>query len=621
MSQIDGTTINSGIVLGTVASTGTYTSPLTITSTGVVAASSGDAIYGDNSAAWTVVNSGTVGSTGGAGSEGIDLRAGGNVDNTASGLIKGYLGVYIGTAAGTVTNAGTIDSTAASSYGVRLNAGGSIDNTGLIEGFYGVQISGTAGTVTNSGRILGAYYGVRLNAGGSVDNTGTGLIKGDYGVQIGGTAGTVTNSGTIRTSGYRSVEDGVRLTAGGSVDNTGLIEGATGVYIKGAAGTVSNAGTISGTGGTAVIFGGTGGNLLVLDPGYVLNGKVIGSTAGGATNTLELGSAASAGTVSGIGGSSFGNFGTVTVDSGARWSFNSSDAIGVGVSLFNDGTISNTVRLTGGYLYNRSDGRISGSPYGVRGYKEGVHASVVNAGTINGNYGVGFYYGGGDVTNLTGALISGGVYLSETGTVVNAGTMVGALNLHTGGYVSNAASGLIRSDYDGVSIQGAVGTLVNAGTIDTGSPSDIGDIGVGFAQGGYVGNSAGGLITGYAHGVQLGGGGTVVNAGTILATGTGASGYNGVRLGAGGTVVELGDDHRRQWHRGLVWRHRRQPAAARTRLCARRRGAWQHRRRRHQHAGTRLGGVGRDAERAGQQLCQFRHGDGRQRRAVDARRQ
>ena len=54
----------------------------------------------------------------------------------------------------------------------------------------------------------------------------------------------------------------------------------------------------------------------MVDPGAVFNGKVVGST--GASNALELASGGSTGTLSGL-GTSFTNFGTVTVDSGAAW--------------------------------------------------------------------------------------------------------------------------------------------------------------------------------------------------------------------------------------------------------------------------------------------------------------
>jgi hypothetical protein len=124
-------------VLGTTEIGGTVTSPLTITSTGAVEASSGDAIYGNGSAAWTVVNSGTVETTGTTGS-GINLRAGGSVDNTGTGLIDGYRGVYILGTAGTVTNSGTILGTA--SYGVRLLAGGTVVDSGTISGASGTAV-------------------------------------------------------------------------------------------------------------------------------------------------------------------------------------------------------------------------------------------------------------------------------------------------------------------------------------------------------------------------------------------------------------------------------------------------------------------------------------------------
>jgi hypothetical protein len=84
MSMITGTTINSGITLGT---SGSYVSPLTIAWDGAVEASSGDAIYGNNTQAWTVVNDDTVAT--GSGGYGINLRRGGSVDNTGTGLIEG----------------------------------------------------------------------------------------------------------------------------------------------------------------------------------------------------------------------------------------------------------------------------------------------------------------------------------------------------------------------------------------------------------------------------------------------------------------------------------------------------------------------------------------------------
>ncbi|MGC2411840.1 MAG: hypothetical protein WA459_03960, partial [Stellaceae bacterium] len=437
-----------GISLGS-----TYPSPLTITSTGAVEASSGNAIYGSTSQAWTVVNSGLVEATGylgdgvylkgaaslvtnsgtiaatqgrgilladggtvmntgminGSPGVGVYMSLGGYVGNSAGGLIEGGIGVRILGAAGTVTNSATILGKITSIGGptgvVGLYKGGSVANTGtgLIEGYTGVYIAGAAGTITNSGTIVAAGIGgfgigVNLGAGGSVGNTG--LIEGYDGVAISGSAGTVTNSGTIESASAR----GVFLGAGGSIDNkAGLIEGNhSGVDVYLGTGTVSNFGTIVATGpsgvgvelggGGTVIdagtiighteigFGGTGNDLLVLEPGYAALSGVYGGEGGG-TNTLELGSAAGVGTVSGL-GSKFLFFGTVTVDAGARWVLSDSNTIGNGGTLVDAGTISGggLVVESGGIEFVLSGGAASGTV--LSGGTEIVSAGGRASGTI-----------------------------------------------------------------------------------------------------------------------------------------------------------------------------------------------------------------------------------------------
>ncbi|MGC2413234.1 MAG: hypothetical protein WA459_11135, partial [Stellaceae bacterium] len=183
-------------------------------------------------------------------------------------------------------------------------------------------------------------YGVYLGLGGSVTNgqsgSSSGLISGaTYGVKF-EHAGTVANFGTITGSN----NSGVYLRAGGSVTNgqsgspAGLISGQSdGVQIDSGAGTVTNFGTIAGAGGTAVGFGGTGGNRVVIEPGAVFSGIVNGGTG---DNTLELGSAASVGTLVGLGTKYLG-FSNVTVDAGARWAL-SGNTIGAGVKLRSTGS-------------------------------------------------------------------------------------------------------------------------------------------------------------------------------------------------------------------------------------------------------------------------------------------
>jgi len=344
-----GTVLNSGTIAGTGYGSGVFlTSGGSVGNTGLIQGgvdiSGGSASTVTNSgaitggvyiAAGTVTNSGTIGGVYAS----VFLGAGGSVGNT--GLIQGAVGVIISGAAGTVTNSGVIAGTDPFSSGVFLGAGGSLGNTGLIQGGYGVKAS-AAGTVTNSGTIVGTGAGrgaVALNKGGSVGNTG--FIQGQTagGVYIscyGGGVGAVTNSGTIEGTGPTLFVSqrhfgGVFLGEGGSVGNTGLIQGLSGVYVGVSAGTVTNSGAITGTdlagvilaaggtvvdsgtvtggNGTAISFGGTGGNLLALENGYNLGGSV---SVAGAASTLELLGAAGAVTVDfDKSGAGFSNFAMV----------------------------------------------------------------------------------------------------------------------------------------------------------------------------------------------------------------------------------------------------------------------------------------------------------------------
>ncbi len=309
---------------------------------------------------------------------GVGMLAGGALSNGASGTISGVaVGVYLAGAPLTLTNAGSITATDPEGIGVFLQGDGSASNSGAITApIFGVVTGNGPGDVLNAGVIdatggtLGATstdpllaqagfggaaagtrlgWGVFEDAGGTVTNgssPSTGWIVGAAnGVVIAGGAGTVVNAdGTIAGSGGV----GVLLGAGGSVANAAgqRIEGASaGIVITGSAGgTVNNAGSIAGTSGPgadSVLFSDSGTNLLQIAPGASFTGDVI--FAAGATNDLELLSAASTGSLSGL-GTRFAGAGQITVDPGASWdlagqnTLSGSDVVSLG-SLTNRGTL------------------------------------------------------------------------------------------------------------------------------------------------------------------------------------------------------------------------------------------------------------------------------------------
>ncbi len=214
---------------------------------------------------------------------------------------------------------------------VANGVGGSISNLGTKGA--GIYITGGLGTVTNSGAITGIDYAVDVASGGSVTNNAGATITSHRGVNFEAGIGTVNNSGSI--GGTTSF--GVRLKAGGQVTNAsgGSISGPLGVAVYGAAGNITNSGTISGT-SHAVKFAGSGANRLVMGATGVLIGDVVGSTASGSSNTLEL--AGGTGTLSGLSGgagsitanghsSALSSFNTLAVDTGAAWTLTGNDSI------------------------------------------------------------------------------------------------------------------------------------------------------------------------------------------------------------------------------------------------------------------------------------------------------
>jgi fibronectin-binding autotransporter adhesin len=471
-----------------------------------------------------------------AGSEFGRLTLGSNAHLTVSKsgvMTPAYLSVAVYAATGTTAPVVATDGqiTAAGNDGIRLDDGGTVTNQadGTISAqFVGVRIQNAKGTVTNSGLIKSTItYGVALGAGGSVTNTG-GTIMGTLGVGIYGGAGTVTNTGRIAGSGSN---DGVLLKAGGTVINqAGTIIGLGGIFIFGGAGTVTNYGQITGTEIYSVNLSPGFANRLRIGPGASFSGSFVdgGNTAGAASaSTIELLSAAGAGTINGI-GSQYRYFSNITVDAGATWTIASGSIAGYQTvvdsgTLINDVVVDSGITLANGTLINAS-GYLFNVAVGVSGLS-GTNVVVNDRDIQATQIGVSFATAG-RVTNQSDGFIGGriGVYIEGSpASVVNQGLIEGytAVYLPNGGSVDNQ-SGLI-SGRVGVVIVAGNGTVRNAGTIVS-----VGDYGVILPDDGAdrLVIVPGSTIAGLVHGGLAG---TSTSFSTLeLASGSGAGTIGGI---------------------------------------------------------------------------------------------
>ena len=495
MSTFSGTT-TTGIVLGTAASVGTYTNPLTITSTGSVSNTSGahgdDAVYGPTGTAWTVDNFGHVSGAAAYGANGIHLLAGGNITN--GGLISGAAnGVLIAGGGGTVQSYGTIAATNAGGVAVDFLQGGYVSDSGLMEGGAdGILIAGAAGTLDISGTLVATGTtgnGAYLKLGGSLTNGNTGTISGYDGVRIGGGTGTLTNSGSIVSTGTGFGAQGVDFLGGGTLTNYGTILGAN----------LHASGINAGFNSDVIINGATGDRSALIEG--QLNGVDQFSSSGTVVNFATVASTGGDGVYLQAGGS-VSNSGTAALISGLN---NGVRIAGAAGTVENEGTIAATAAGT--------------TPNGIYLAAGGT---VINSGTVKGSGHSVFIIGG-------------------AGTVINSGSMSTTVSLRAGGTVSNASAGLISSVLFGIYIGGVAGTLANLGTI---TASGTAGIAVDFGKGGTVTNGStadtSALIAAGGIGVEItGGAGTVTNFGTLLHSGAGPGGA-GAYFAAGGLLTNYG---------------------------------------------------------------------------------
>jgi hypothetical protein len=423
-------------------------------------------------------------------------------------LNDGLLVSYQGLA---VVNAGHIagPTNTNESFGVHLTGSGSVTNQsgGSISGYDGIYGYSGPLTVVNAGSITGSFLGVDLGRGAlTVINQTGGWISARYAIDGGNAAATVVNAGSIVGTRYG---EGVFLFAGGSVTNQsgGVISGYEGIFAEGAM-TVVDAGTITGS-TDAVEFAASFANRLVIDPSAVLSGQVTGGNAIGAAHvsTLELASAGSAGTLSGL-GTQFVDFAQVTVDAHARWTLTATNTIAAGATLTNAGTLTDAGTLT-------NAGTLSGA------LTLAAAGMLLNAST-------------GTITAPDGTAVLGAT--GGAATIVNAGLITGTnasgghgIDLTAGGNVTNQSSGAISGNY-GIYGKGAAVTVVNAGTI-TGS-TDAVSFAAGFAD--RLIADPGAVFAGKVKG----GGGVVelasaASAGTLSGFGTSITNFGSLQFDAG----------------------------------------------------------------------------------------
>ncbi len=358
-----GTLINTGLIAG-----GANNLP---SLTGDPYGGSGVAVLGG-----TAINSGTIAGGAGAasrygyGGAGVELVFG-TLTNVATitGGAQGGTGVddaeapLAGNGAALLKNSGVIAGGAGGQYwaggvGVGIANGGVLDNGGTIRGgtgganspgharYGGDGVMMSSGFVINSGAIAGGTVGA---GAGFIGGDGAAVLDGTFvnsGIVLGGSGnisavegnfggtgvdildGSVANAGRIAGgAGGANYRGGFgAVVKGGTLTNTGVISGGAagplgtergiGVYLEG--GTVSNAGTIaggSGIGSDYAVRSSSVATTLIIAPGAVFKGLVFGN---GTNDTLELASAASAGTISGL-GTQFAGFATTEVSAGADW--------------------------------------------------------------------------------------------------------------------------------------------------------------------------------------------------------------------------------------------------------------------------------------------------------------
>src|SRR5471030_2916590 len=508
-----------------------------------------------------------------------------------------------------------IDTTAQGSIGIdgqsNKSATWALTNNGTVTGgYFSVEFDSPVVLVNNGSLISRATTAVALYSGGNVTNSAGAFIVGRYdGVFANSANSSVTNAGDIggSASDITQTQSGIHLPNGGTVtnlatgkiaaygpgvisnsaitiQNAGLISSFNGTAIDltvgatGVGSVVSNSGTITGQGGTAILFG-PNDNTLILAGTSVITGIVDASAHGASTtNTLMLGGASPGRfDISSLGASGqYRGFDILQKNDSGTWTLTGTNGAaqtwlvsGGGVEMAGrlSGSLVGTPGatgidievLSGGAVIASSgnavsvnalsrivnSGSISSSAEGIAAVAaNGVGTSVVNAGSIaaSGGNAAGIAINastgaasltneqGGSVTSAAGVAVQAGSNVS----IVNAGS-IAATGGSAAGMTIDASSGpTTLLNKPGGSITGAAGVTVqtgsnvsidNAGAISAQGPNGMGIVIDASAGSASVTNEQGGSITSAGGaGVQAGSNVSIINAGTIAATGGNGAG-------------------------------------------------------------------------------------------------
>jgi outer membrane autotransporter protein len=524
---------------------------------------SGDSAVNIAGGLLSLINSGTILSTGQAGA-GVQVVSGGSVGTLTNNLgatisATGSQGVGVQVTGGSIAsviNNGSILATNTGGTALAVGApgfGGTVGTitngtTGTIMATgtngVGVDVQTALSNLTNQGQILSTGTGgTAVNIGGTaivggVTNTTTGTINAGAGngtaVNIAGALQQLVNQGTVLANGISGT--GVNVVSGaqvGTISNTaGTIQAngssGAGVVIGGTVGALNNTGQIqaNGTNGVGVSVGGTvttvnnAGSITANGPG----GTAVAVTSGGfmqgltnaATGQIQANGSngvavniATNGAVNNI-----QNAGTVIA----------SDPTGTGINVAgNLGTVNNTGLVQGGPA--------NGTGTAINLTNDQSTTTINSSGSIVG--GISLSAANPDTVNLTGGSLNGGINGNfgfntvnlSGGTIVAGNTVAGLFVLNVNSGVQNVgAGGITITGGFAVNVASGATLAVNGGTIGLSSGPAINGQPSGLNNSGLVNiGSAAVALTGNfnnAPGSQLGITVNPTSAGQINVTGT-----------------------------------------------------------------------------------------------------